>query len=80
MDRADDPSIEETTRWLIMQPQGRAFLRYLAGATGFTSEVFNKQTSEMAFAAGKRAVFVELVPRLREADPVQFAKFIGDIL
>lgn len=80
MDRSDEPQIEEVARWMLTQPQGRFFLRYLAASTGFTSEVFNKQTSEMAFAAGKRSVFVDLVPKLRDADPVQFAKFIGDIL
>jgi len=80
MDRDDEPAFEETARWLMGQPQGRQFLRELARITGFAHEVFDKQTSQMAHAAGKRTVFVELAAKLKGADPNAYANILGDIL
>lgn len=80
MDRDQDPLPEELARWLLAQPQGRATLRWFADLCGWSTDVFNKQTSEMAYAAGRRSIFCDLVTHLREADPIQFSKLIGELL
>lgn len=76
----DDSSPVDSLRWLVRQKQGRELLKWLAQMAGFNVDVFDKNNSQMSYAAGRRAVVVELLQHLKQADEQTFANFIGDIL
>jgi len=75
-----DTSPSDALRWLMGQPQGRVVLRWLVDTTGFREEVFALSNSQMSFNAGRRAIGVELLHKLRGVDENQFNKIIGELL
>ena len=79
-DDNEGPSVEETLRWMLGQPQGRAFIKHLSQSAGLMDDQFNPNNSQMSFSVGRRSVAVEVHQQARLADESRYLSHIGDLL
>lgn len=65
---------EESLTWVMSQPQGRAFVRWLLEASGAMGQTFDRDTQVSAFNEGKRAVGLAILERLTH--PKYFEQYV----